>query len=1254
MIEEIKQKLKEKQNKYTSVLNKMTLKQVRSTFEWLRMILWIAPSVIWLICLWQVVIPLGNLNFSVFTLFCWLILALSSVASCFVNWFLILLTTRRDDKKQDERVELMWDGLQIGLKQLAYIVGASLALPICLTAIPFLQFLRLHPTIKGVTSNMIDQITGKPWVIRLLLVGVAIIGMFYLYSRFNRLILRFEPRIRDWMANYEFHYRPLRQMLSGKSGKEDHYANMVLGNSLETGDIVEQSVESRKRNSIVIGPIGAGKTSTWFRPQIDQDIDAYLEYIRDYPTVSKEKDWNKPFGKQSMYTNGFTLIEPTNDLCETAYRDCIAKGVPKDKIIYFNPEDPNTPSLGLLSGPVDAVAQNLTDIFSGLKASAKDFFSIEERSYMSNYTYLLKLTSVIENRSIGFGGLMDMMFDVYVTVKKRTELEAYVEILQVEVSKAKRKFDQTQSKADKATYYNYKDTYDIALETLKWFQKYIVAEQYKTGPKIQQTGKYKGYPVYVDTKDQFVGGLKSTLQQISKRIGLRRVLFRENSDFNVDDWFKNGGIIICNTAKKSLGGPLASILGQMYSLTFQAATFRRNANVDPFRAMYMDEFADYQSAGFTDFCAQARKYGVGINLGIQSLSQLSQNYGSDYLKTLMSVLLTRATFGDLGPDDAKMLEPLFGEHEEAIESIQDQDIDLAADQEQNRSRIMTKVEKVPNITADQIMKLENYTMAIRTPGEHRTNIFDRIKVGRITDESVRNDPENFHMDDPGDRKAYETMIADTVNTNQDYSDTDKHIIKLIRNKEYRIQWPTEEELKSGDDVLPTILDSEGNVVSSGNTFDDDTDSDKSKITFATDDENSQSEHSKVTKTNFTGKKSTGKPGTLGTDKHAPSPEEMNGDPLDSFGQFANIGGKKQKLDENSATESDKINALLQTSPEDSLDDSQEPDEDKSTSKVTKAINQQKPTKVTKSGSRIRKVGQSDKDKPENVSDDPTQDAGFKALDKSVHKSPNSGNGRNDNDLKYDADPLKSEKIKSDGKSASSGDAGQAVSEAKDKSQSSSKADDLSAKRQGSLNNEIISSRTNKKKEDQNMSEDNNDFNDIPYQERHAVDSQKAVISKLKHSALLDMQSGFDSILQDSQLTEPERLAKMLQFRTEQRHKLSTYFTPASLDKIVARITDAINKQQDKVANLHNSIDATDSVQSMGHKVKENQEANGLGDDLEKMLNDFKDRPITDDEPDDDAGNALKNNKLDADVPFNDRDPFNSQPGMTSSDDDENY
>lgn len=1256
MIEEIKQKIEEKLNTYTSVLDGISLKKARETFEWLRTLLWIAPTVIWVICLFQIILPLGTLNFSVFTLFCWLILALSAPASCFVNWFLILLTTRRDDKKQDERVDLMWDELQIGFKQLSYIVGASLALPISLTAIPFLQFLRLHPTVKGTTTQMIDQITGSPLIIRLLLVGVAIISMFYLHSRFVRLVLQFEPRIREWMANYEFHYRPLHQMLSGKNAKqvkeEDHYANMVLGTSLETGDLVVQSVEARKRNSIAIGPIGAGKTSSWFRPQIDQDIDAYLEYIRDYPIVSKEKDWNTPYGKQSMYTNGFTLIEPTNDLCETAYQDCLAKGVPKDKIIYFNPEDPNTPSLGLLSGPVDAASQNLTDIFSGLKASAKDFFSIEERSYMANYVYLLKLTAVIENKPASFGELMDMMFDVYVTVKKRTELEAYVEILRVEVDKAKEKFNKTNDKDDKATYFNYKDTYDIAVETLKWFQTYIVAEQYKTGPKIQQTGKYKGYPVYVDTKDQFVGGLKSTLQDISKKIGLRRVLFRENSDFNVDDWFKNGGIIICNTDKKSLGGPLASILGQMYSLTFQAATFRRTANVDPFRGLYMDEFPDYESSGFTDFCAQARKFGTGINLGAQSLAQLSQTFGPDYLKTLMSVLLTRATFGDLGPDDAKLLEPLFGEHDEAVESINDQDIDLAADQSQNRSRISTKVEKVPNITANQIMKLEKYTMAIRTPGEHGTNIFDRIQVGRITSEAIENDPKNFNMDDPEDRNAYEVMVADTVNSSQEYSDTDKHIIDLIQSKQYMIQWPSDQEMKSGDDVLPTILDSEGNVLSGGNTADEDSDSDKTKVTFANGSENSDSKQSKVTKAggfrHQNKKQSTGKAGTLGTDKDGPSPEDIEQDPFDNWnetGAYATVGGHKQKLDEDQFDDEGKVDALLDTDPEDN-----------SSEEVTKPV--AKKTKGSTSTNRVNKVGSTVKDNLD-LDDESSLTAGMRALDKSVHKSPNSGNGRNDNDLKYDDDPLVSNVAGTDRvKSSKNGNAtkpDQSKNQSS-KQQSKLKDNDLSANRQVNNKDEIIHS--DDKKEDNNMSESMNNFVDFPNHDRrrqeHEANSQNAVISQLKHSALLDMQSGFNKILHDSQLTEPERLNEMLKFREEQRNKLAAYFMPASLDKIIARITTAIDKQQAKVANLHNSIDETDDVQSMEHKVKENQEANGLSDDLEQMLKSFQDRPITDDEPNDNAGDELKADKLDTDVPFNDRDPFNSQPGMTSNTDDEDY
>ena len=218
---------------------------------------------------------------------------------------------------------------------------------------------------------------------------------------------------------------------------------------------------------------------------------------------------------------------------------------------------------------------------------------------------------------------------------------------------------------------------------------------------------------------------------------------------------------------------------------------------------------------FTDFAAQARKFNQPINIACQSISQLSQVFGPDYKNTIMSVMLTRATFGDLGPDDAKALEPLFGEHEEATESINEQDIDLAADQAQNRRKIQTRVEKVPNITASEIMGLEKFTMAIRTPGEHKSDVFNRIRVGRITDESVKNDPNNFDMDNSADREAYEAMIANDKHLNPDNNEVDKQIIAQLKDKEYIIQWPSEENLKQAVNTVPTILDEEGNVIAGG-------------------------------------------------------------------------------------------------------------------------------------------------------------------------------------------------------------------------------------------------------------------------------------------------------------------------------------------------------------------------------------------------------------------------------------------------------
>lgn len=1275
MIEEFKQKIEEQLNTYTSVLDKMSLKQARNTFTGVRTLIWIAPGVIWLLCLGQVLLPLGTLNFEIITLFCWLILVLSMVASCFTNWFLMLLTTRRQDKNQDERVDLMWDEMQIGLWQIAYVAGASIALPLCMTAIPFLQYLRLHPIMKNVTPQMVDQVTGNPYIIRILLSGIAVISALYLHSRFVHLTLLFEPRIREWMANYEFHYRPLHSMLSGESEQDpkklEHLPVIVLGKSLETGDLVVQSPEARRRNSIVIGPIGAGKTSSWFRPQMDQDINHYLAYIRDYAEVSKDPNWEIPYGEQQNYLNGFAVVEPTDDLCKTIYNDCIAKGVPKDKIVWLDPENPDTPSLNLMSGPVDAVASNLTDIFTGLKESANDFFSQAERAYLEQHIYLLRLAGIIEGENGGFNELMNMFNDIYIVVKKVIELQAYVELLRINVSSAEKFYkSRPDSKTAFSKYKELKDHYDIAYETLQWFQTNVYAEQFKTGVKTQQSGPYKGWPVYVNRQEQFVQGLMNTLSDISKKIGLRRVLFRQNKNFNLDDFMKNGGILLCNTGKKELGAVLAKILGQIYTLSIESATFRRTPNVDPMFPLYMDEFPDYLSKSFTDFAAQARKFNQPINIACQSISQLSQVFGPDYKNTIMSVMLTRATFGDLGPDDAKALEPLFGEHEEATESINEQDIDLAADQAQNRRKIQTRVEKVPNITASEIMGLEKFTMAIRTPGEHKSDVFNRIRVGRITDESVKNDPNNFDMDNSADREAYEAMIANDKHLNPDNNEVDKQIIAQLKDKEYIIQWPSEENLKQAVNTVPTILDEEGNVIAGGDDDDDsmdrhsilpsDANGNKPPLTDNGEKKN-KDKHSKVSKVKHVNKSQDKskitKNSSLKIDDDLP-------DPFDDFG--GDVSSKYTRMGESNISDNpdediddSEIDNLLSDSPlDDDIDSDGESEDSHVENSDNSTVKENKIPKVkqsiVKKQSGLKSNSEVNRDKDSKKSDSEL-DEGREALNKSVFKSPNKGNNRNDNDLKVDqenpTDILRSSSISS--QQSSIPRIVKKMSHPKNFKINQSHSDKASNNSTDTVKSEDkngIENKNKEKKESMLEINDNNQIVEKKISNQHPlVPDREKMQKKLKHTALVEMQQGFNDIASDPSLTEVERLNAMKIFRRDERKRLTPLF-PNSIDKVIDRISAAIDQQEEKVKNVHNTITGNDNLESMGRKIDETREAHSdkLNQELEAMMKKFDKSPEAAESSDELSTDD--DNGFEEEHSLNDKDPWSNQPGMLNDND----
>ncbi|MDC2829073.1 type IV secretion system DNA-binding domain-containing protein [Limosilactobacillus mucosae] len=704
------------------------------------------------------------------------------------NRMLINLLSRKtgDGYNHDERILLMEDQMKQGDRQVAYTFGSLAEFPIVFTLIPYLEFLLDHPTIfSKMTRAQAEMIVGNSLFTRMMLFLLPIALAMYLYSRQRADTLQNGQAIEDFLGQFEWHSKKLHNLLSGGS-TPSYIPNIILGTSMETDDYVIQDSNARRQNSVWYGPIGSGKTSTIFIPQIKQDIDSYLQYIRDYKYISKDPTWMKSRGKAFQYLNGFNVIDPTNDLCKEVYELCMKMGVPKDRVIWIDPENERTPGMNLLRGPVEKAAENVTNIISGLKGGNNDFFRQSERTHLKNYIYLLKLSAVMTNSIASFGELIRMYNDIELVYEKMTTLDKYVDIL---AQKSKQAEKQAQEQGDEQSIIDYKemsDKYQVAWQTSQWFHTNVQTMTSGKNVKTYPSGPHQGDPMHYDAQEEYVKGLRNTLDDISKNIPLRRVLFRDDDDFNLDDFLHNGGILLCSTAKAAVGDQLAEILGQIYTLSFQAATFRRIPNTEPMHPLYADEFPDYLSESFSAYAAQARKYNVPIIIAAQSPAQLAYKYGSQYFDTLMTVMLTRGTFGDMGANDAKLLEPLFGEKVVTTESVNDQDIDIGADLDSNRRMLSTRRETVPNISANGIMGLERFTVAVRTPGQHGSDMFNRIRVQRITDKEIANDPYVFDSDNPEDMESYRYMVENETHNNPDFDEIDKSIIKEIQNGQIKM------------------------------------------------------------------------------------------------------------------------------------------------------------------------------------------------------------------------------------------------------------------------------------------------------------------------------------------------------------------------------------------------------------------------------------------------------------------------------------
>jgi hypothetical protein len=149
---------------------------------------------------------------------------------------------------------------------------------------------------------------------------------------------------------------------------------------------------------------------------------------------------------------------------------------------------------------------------------------------------------------------------------------------------------------------------------------------------------------------------------------MRDIVGQTRTDFRIDQLMNGKGILLANLAKGSIGEMNSRLLGYVLMARIQTALMSRTrrpaAQRTPFH-LYVDEFQNFASSGFSTLLSEGRKYGLRMVLANQFLSQVK---GSGPRAEWDSIDIVPAILGNVGSfvvlrvsrEDASLLAPLLG------------------------------------------------------------------------------------------------------------------------------------------------------------------------------------------------------------------------------------------------------------------------------------------------------------------------------------------------------------------------------------------------------------------------------------------------------------------------------------------------------------------------------------------------------------------------------------------------------------------
>lgn len=145
---------------------------------------------------------------------------------------------------------------------------------------------------------------------------------------------------------------------------------------------------------------------------------------------------------------------------------------------------------------------------------------------------------------------------------------------------------------------------------------------------------------------------------------LVRYMLAQKKGVDIADCLKNNKIILLKLSQGLIGEQNSYLLGSLFLAKFNQAAFSRqsqNKNERSPYMLYLDEFQNFITPSVERILSGARKYGLGLTIAHQELSQIEDNR---LLNSVLSNPNTRICFR-LGDNDAKRLESGFSYFEQS-------------------------------------------------------------------------------------------------------------------------------------------------------------------------------------------------------------------------------------------------------------------------------------------------------------------------------------------------------------------------------------------------------------------------------------------------------------------------------------------------------------------------------------------------------------------------------------------------------------